>query len=276
MHSKLISSIRATGLGLFGVGLVMAVVGEPILGQQSAARTAASPVSAGTLPRTADGKPDLQGIWMVRNRAAHDLENRDAKDGVPGAIPYQPWAAAKRAENFAKRQTADPLSKCYMPGVPRIMYMDYPFQIFQTSAQVTMLFEWSTAFRLIYTNGSAAPKGIDFWMGDSRGHWDADTLVVDVTNHNDKTWFDMAGNFHSDALHLLERYTLVNPNMIRYEITVDDPKVFTKAWTMAMPLYRQTDLPRLLEYQCNAEAEEASGAFPRDPHTWYQKPGATK
>jgi hypothetical protein len=228
------------------------------------------------IPRTADGKPDLHGIWQVRNRAARDLENRDAKDGLPGTIPYQPWAAAKKADNFAKRETADPLSKCYMPGVPRIMYMEYPFEIFQTASQVAILFEWSQAFRLIYTNGTKPPAGIDFWMGDSRGRWEGDTLVVAVTNHNDKTWLDMAGNFHGAAMRLTERYTLASPDVIRYEVTVDDPEVFTKPWTMAMPLYRRTDLARLLEYQCNAEAEEASGAFPRDPHTWYPKSGATR
>jgi hypothetical protein len=151
---------------------------------------------AGTQPRTADGKPNLQGIWQVHNRAAYDLEDHDAKLGMPpgrgvvegGGIPYQPWAAAKKAENFSRRQAADPLVKCYMPGVPRIMYMEYPFHIFQSREQIAILFEWSQVFRLIYTNGSAAPAGIDFWMGDSRGHWEGDTLVATVTNHNDKTW----------------------------------------------------------------------------------------
>jgi hypothetical protein len=238
----------------------------------------------GTEPRTADGKPNLQGIWQVHNRAAYDLEDHDAKLGVPpgrgvvegGGIPYQPWAAAKKAENFSRRQAADPLVKCYMPGVPRIMYMEYPFHIFQSREQIAILFEWSQVFRLIYTNGSAAPAGIDFWMGDSRGHWEGDTLVTTVTNHNDKTWFDMAGNFHSDALRLVERYTLTDADTIRYEVTIEDPKVFTRPWTIVMPLQRQKDIDRVLEYQCNAEAEEASGAFPRDPRTWYQKPGETR
>ena len=140
----------------------------------------------GTQPRTADGKPNLQGIWQVHNRAAYDLEDHDAKLGLPagrgvvegGGIPYQPWAAAKKAENFSRRQAADPLAKCYMPGVPRIMYMGYPFHIFQTRDQVAILFEWSQVFRLIYTNGSAAVAGIDFWMGDSRGHWEGDRSLI--------------------------------------------------------------------------------------------------
>jgi len=153
--------------------------------------------------------------------------------------------------------------------VPRIMYMDFPFQIFQTPDHVAITFEWSQLFRLISTNGSAPPEGIDFWMGDSRGRWEGDTLVVQATNHNDRTWFDMAGDFHSDALRLVERYTLADPDTIRYAVTIEDPKVFTRAWTISMPLYRQKDLPRLLEYQCNAEMEEASGAFEREPRTWF-------
>jgi hypothetical protein len=234
---------------------------------------------ARTIPRTADGKPNLQGIWQVRNRAAFDLQDHAAKYGMPagqgvvvgGEIPYQPWAAAKKNENYAKRQTADPLAQCFMPGVPRIMYMEYPFHIFQTPQHVAITFEWSSVFRLIYTNGKPGPKGIDFWMGDSRGHWEGDTLVVDVKNHNDKTWFDMAGNFHSDALQLVERYTMLDPDTIQYEVTIEDSKVFTRPWKISMPLYRQKDMTRILEYQCQAEAEEAGGAFERDPRTWYPK-----
>ena len=238
-----------------------------------------APSPARTIPRTADGKPNLQGIWQVRNRAAYDLQDHAARPGMPGGkgvveggeIPYQPWAAAKKNENYAKRQTADPLAQCFMPGVPRIMYMEYPFHIFQTPQQIAITFEWSSVFRLIYTNGKPGPKGIDFWMGDSRGHWEGDTLVVDVKNHNDKTWFDMAGNFHSDAMQLVERYTMTDPDTIQYEVTIEDPKVFTKPWKITMPLYRQKDMARILEYQCQAEAEEASGAFERDPRTWYPK-----
>jgi len=233
------------------------------------------------LPRTADGKPNLQGIWKANTRAAYDLESHDARLGVPagrgvvlgGAIPYQPWAAAKRSEHLAGRETLDPLARCYLPGVPRIMYMEFPFHIFQTPRQITMLFEWSQVFRLIYTDGSRPPDGISFWMGDSRGGWEGDTLVVSVTNHNDKTWFDMAGNFHSDAMRVTERYTMLDADSIRYEASIDDPQVFTRPWTIGLPLVRDKDLDRVLEYQCNAEAEELSGAFPREPRTWYVKPG---
>jgi hypothetical protein len=231
------------------------------------------------VPRTADGKPDLQGIWQARIRASYDLQDHAARAGMPagkgvvvgGEIPYQPWAAAKQKENYAKRLTADPLADCFMPGVPRIMYMEFPYQIFQTRDHVAITFEWSNVFRLIYTNGKPGPKGIDFWMGDSRGHWEGDTLVVDVSNHNDKTWFDMAGNFHSDKLHLTERYTMLDADTIQYEVTIEDTAVFTKPWNISMPLVRQKEMNRILEYQCQAEAEEATGLFERDAHTWYPK-----
>src|SRR5262245_56235653 len=163
--------------------------------------------SAGSIPRTADDKPNFQGIWQVRNRAAYDLLDHAARHEMPagrsvvegGEIPYQPWAAAKKLENSSKRLTDDPLAKCYMAGVPRIMYLEFPFHIFQTRDHIAITFEWSQVFRVVYTNGTAGPEGISFWMGDSRGRWDGDTLVVEVTDHNDRTWFDMAGNFHSDA-----------------------------------------------------------------------------
>ena len=189
-----------------------------------------------------------------------------------GTIPYQPWAAARKAENFAKRATADPLAQCFMPGVPRIMYFDLPFHIFQTRDHVAITFEWSQVFRLIYTDGSKPAEGIEFWMGDSRGRWEGDALVVAVTNHNDKTWFDMAGNFHSEAMRLVERLSLRDADTIQYDVTVEDPKVFTRPWKISMPLHRHKDMTRVLEYQCQAEAEEAKGLFHREPRTWYPKP----
>jgi hypothetical protein len=264
---------RRISLTIVLLAVLCVVAGAAVAsGMQTASRT---------IPRTANGKPDLQGIWQVRNRAAYDLQDHAAKQGIPagkgvvegGEIPYQPWAAAKKIENFANRQTADPLASCFMPGVPRIMYMEFPFQIFQTPEHIAMTFEWSSVFRLIYTNGKAGRTGVDFWMGDSRGHWEGDTLVVDVADNNDRTWFDMAGNFHSEALHLVERYTLLDADTIQYEVTIQDPKVFTKPWKISMPLYRQKNMERILEYQCQAEAEEANGDFERDPHTWYPTPG---
>jgi hypothetical protein len=191
-----------------------------------------------------------------------------------GEIPYQPWAAARKLENLANRKTADPMGKCFFPGVPRIMYLDFPFQIFQTADHIAMTFEWSQVYRVIYTNGKPPlHDGFSAWMGDSRGHWEGDTLVVEVKGHNDKTWFDMAGDFHSEALKLTERYRLLDADTIQYQVTFEDAKVFTKPWQITVPLARQKNMDRLLEYHCQAEAEEESGAFERDDRTWYPEAG---
>ena len=219
-----------------------------------------------TPPRTPDGKPNLQGIWQVLNTAAWDIQDHHAQLGVPAGqgvvegneIPYQPAALAKKRENFENRLTADPETKGYLAGVPRIMYMPFPFQIFQTPSYVTILYEYAHAVRMIYTNGSKHPaRHIDWWLGDSRGHWEGDTLVVDVIHFNDETWFDRTGNFHSDALHLVERYTLIDPDHIDYEVTIEDPKVFTRPWKMSMPLYRRKERNvRLLEYEAGFLLQE--------------------
>lgn len=261
-------------LKIIGMGVVWALCAGAL---EPSARALQSP----PIPRTAEGRPNLQGIWQVRNTAAVGLEDHGARYGMPagrsvvvgGEIPYQDWALEERESNFANRETADPLASCYMPGVPRIMYLDFPFHIFQTPDHIAMTFEWSYVFRLIYTNGEPMPyPGLGFWMGDSRGRWEEDTLVVDVTSHNDRTWFDMSGNFHSDAMQLVERYTMLDANTIEYEVTVEDPEVFTRPWTIRMSLYRQTDMDRILEYYCQPEAEEASGDFERDTRTWYPGP----
>jgi hypothetical protein len=236
-----------------------------------------TPAAQTSIPRTADGKPNFEGIWQASSSAAADLQDHAAGLNmlagrtvvVGGGIPYQPWAAAKKAENFRNRQKADPLNSCYIPGVPRIMYLDYPFQIFQNPRAIAMAFEWSLDYRLIYTDGSKHPADLEQWMGDSRGHWDGDTLVVDVANNNDKTWFDMAGDFHSNALHAIERYRMTGPDTIQYEATIEDTKVFTKPWTIRLALERRTDRDRLFEYVCQAEVEEANGAFTREERTWY-------
>ena len=238
--------------------VLFAAIGAPASAQQTRA-----------LPRTVEGKPNLQGIWQARSSAPYDLQDHAARYRMPagrgvvvgGEIPYQPWAAAKKQENFAQRQTADPLGKCFFPGVPRIMYMDFPFQIFQTPERIAMAFEWSLVHRLIYTDGKPPLHAFESWMGDSRGRWEGDTLVVAVTDHNDKTWFDMAGNFHSDALRVTERYTMLDADTIQYEAAMEDSKVFTKPWKIGVPLHRRKDMDRVLEYQCQAEAEEADGRF---------------
>src|SRR5215510_4646238 len=243
----------------------------------AAACTRTQQPSGSTIPRTPDGKPNLQGVWQVRNNAAFGLEDHVARDRMPagrsvvdgGTIPYQGHAAKKRLELAANQPANDPLEKCYMPGVPRIMYLDFPFQIFQTPDHIAITFEWSQVHRTIYTNGVPGPQGIDFWMGDSRGRWEGDTLVVDVKDQNDKTWFDTTGTFHSDQVHVVERYTMKDANTIQYEATIEDPAVFMRPWKISMPIYRHLDRDRIFEYQCQAEREEANGDFERDVRTWY-------
>ena len=224
------------------------------------------------LPRARDGKPDLSGIWQVMNTANFDIQDHSARDGVPAGqgvvdgneIPYQPWALAKKQENLKSRATTDPENKCFAPGVPRLMYMPYPFQIVQNPAKVFMHFEYALHTRTIFTDGSEHPKGgLGLWLGDSRGRWDGDTLVAEVTDFNDQTWFDRAGNFHSDALRVVERYSLRDRDHIDYEATIEDPKVFTRPWKMRMIFYRRLEENfRVLEYLCWAFPLEKYYPYP--------------
>jgi hypothetical protein len=237
-----------------------------------AATAASAQTTSSPLPRAADGKPDFTGIWQVMSTASWDLQDHSARKGVPAGIgvvigneiPYKPEALAKKRQNYEARATADPETKCYLPGVPRIMYMPYPFQIFQKPGQLTMLFEYVHATRYIYTNGTQHPEGhIDWWMGDSRGRWEGDTLVVDVVDFNADTWFDRAGNFHSDELHLVERFTPLDGDHITYEVTVEDAQVFTMSWRMSMILYRHREPNfQLLEYDCFAFDNEFHAPVP--------------
>jgi hypothetical protein len=215
---------------------------------------------ASTAPRL-DGKPDLNGIWQALNTAAWDIQDHEGQLDVPpgkgvvegNELPYQLWAAKKKEENAAQRKTDDPTgSNCFLPGVPRATYMPYPFEIVQTPARIAIRYEFAHALRTIPLDGGPHPEGLpDAWMGDSRGHWEGNTLVVDVRNPDERTWFDQAGNFHSDALHVVERYSLTDSDHILYEATIEDPKVFTKPWKMRMPLYRIVDPnATLLEYEC--------------------------
>jgi len=215
---------------------------------------------AQTIPRTADGKPDLSGIWQTMNAAAWDIQDHAAQKGVPGGpgvvegneIPYKPEALAQKKKNYEQRATLDPETKCFLPGVPRITYMGFPFQIIQKPNELTILYEYVHTVRYIFANGTPHPKGpIEWWLGDSRGRWEGDTLVVDVVHFNDQTWFDRAGNFHSDALHVVERYSLMDPDHINYTVTIEDPQVFTRPWNMNMVLYRHKEKNfQLYEYEC--------------------------
>ncbi|MDC1528766.1 hypothetical protein N8600_06895 [Gammaproteobacteria bacterium] len=233
------------------------------------------------IPRTADGTPFLQGFWQAQTQDAYNLEDHVARHDMPaglsvvagGTIPYQPQALARRQNNFENRAELDPLNKCFLPGVPRIIAMPWPFQIFQTDEHVAMAFEWTQVFRIIYTAGQEhLYPGFEFWMGDSRAQWEGDTLVVTVSDLNDRTWLDGAGNFHSAAATITERYTLIDKNTIQYQATIDDPQVYTDPWTIEFPLVRQTEMNRLLEYQCQAEVEEANGDFERVDNLWYPAP----
>jgi hypothetical protein len=225
-------------------------------------------------PRLSDGHPNLNGIWQTMNSANWDLEAHAAAPGLVVAlgaegaepaglsvvegdtIPYLPAALAKKKENFANRLTADPEIKCYLPGVPRATYMLYPLQIFQSEKAIAIAYEYDGAYRNIYLKDPGPPPA-DSWMGQSVGHWEGDTLVIDVTGLDERTWLDRAGNYHSDALHVVERYTPLGPNTLTYEATIEDPKVFSKPWKISMPLYRHVEKnTRLLEFKCVEFVEE--------------------
>jgi len=235
----------------------------------------ASAVQAQALASTQriQGKPNLSGVWQALNEAHWDIRAHASRPGPPqfGAlfaepgglgvvegndIPYQPWAAAKQKENFAKRWELDPEAKCFMPGTPRATYMPYPFQIVQGTKKILISYAFANAGRLIHMD-KVDDSPADTWMGWSRGRWEGDTLVVDVTAFLDSTWFDRAGNFHSEALHVVERYTPAGPNVIQYEATIEDPKVFTRPWTISMPLYRRLEKnAQVVEFQCVPFSEE--------------------
>ena len=258
---------------LGGVALVTAAVAIAIA--FGAFRSATGQAQANRVPRTTDGKPNLTGIWQSMTTANWDIQGHESKagpvvslgaafavQGGPGIvegneIPYVPAAAKKKAENAANWMTLDPEVKCYMPGVPRATYMPFPFQIVQgTSPYILMAYEFTGATRIIRMDWKqAAPT--DAWMGWSRGRWDGDTLVVDVTGQREETWFDRAGNYHSDALHVVERYTPVSPHHMTYEATIEDPKVFTRPWKISFPLYRRMEKNlQLLEFKCVPFTEE--------------------
>ena len=218
-------------------------------------------------PKTPTGQPDLQGIWQVQNTSNWDLESHAASHRSPagfgvvvdppdGKIPYQPEAADKKKQNFANRATADPVEKCYLAGVPRTMYLPYPFQILQTPDEVMIFSEYVHTVRWIPIKKLDRYPGYESWMGDPRGRFEGNTLVVESIGFNDQTWFDYAGNFHSDALKTTERFTRTAPDVITYEVTIEDPKVFTRPWTIRMPIYQHKDMDQLLEYECFIYTQE--------------------
>ena len=242
-------------------GLICICALASVSGQAPAPRPAYTP------RKNAMGQPDISGVWQALNSAAWDIEGHAGATGVPagrsvvegGVIPYTAAALARRKENFASRKTLDPETKCWLPGVPRITYMPYPFHILQFPRYTVINYEYMNTTRFIYMDDTGRPEAdvIDFFMGASNGRWEGNTLVVDTTNNNDRTWFDRAGNFHSDALRLVERFTPIDADHLNYEVTIADPKTFTKPWKMSMPLYRRIENnAQLLEYECFAYAED--------------------
>ena len=290
MNLRQVSSMATVAVAAAAVTAVVTLSitrasGQPATGDSK-------PAHAARPPRV-EGKPNLSGIWQALNEANWDLEAHAARPGavtqpgvypsayarvpappvvalgaaagVPaslgvvqddGRIPYTPEALAMKRENAEHWIDRDPELKCYLPGIPRAMYLPYPFEITQSTNQVHMSFAFTNTARTIHLDKVEDPPA-DTWMGHSVGHWEGDTLVVNVNSFNDKTWFDRAGNFHSEALHLTERFSLLTPDVIWYEAMIEDPSVFTRAWRIAMPLYRRMEPNlQLLEYQCIEFVEE--------------------
>lgn len=248
----------------------------------------APPAAAPVTSRIA-GKPDLNGIWEANNTANWDLLTHEARPmvGQPGItpgsevlaapvlalgsigwvpggigvvegneIPYQPWAAARKKENKEHWLDRDPEVKCFQPGIPRGMYMPHPFEVIQSDKQIQMIFEYANAQRTIHLTKMDDYPNVA-WMGYSVGHWEGDTLVVEVTDFNDATWFDRAGDFHSDAMKVTERFTPHGPDAITYEATITDPQVFTRPWKISMPLYRRLEPDaQLMDFKCVPMVEE--------------------
>ncbi len=235
------------------------------------------------LPRLSDGKPDLNGIWEVRGKVDANLEGKVGGKNIivdppDGRIPYKPEALARKKENERNRATADPVNKCQMPGVPRLAYVPYPFQIVESPGQpvIVILSQYVHNIRNINMGGEHL-DGLDLWMGDSRGRWDGDTLVVDVADFNDMTWFDAAGNYHSDAMHVVERFKRTSADTIGYEATIEDPKVLTRPFRISLPLSRITAKnAQLLEDECYAIKEGPTVTVGDKPDPDRPKPEESK
>jgi hypothetical protein len=202
------------------------------------------------IPRLPNGKPDFSGIWEATTAANYDLEPHANRKGEPpfagivegGTIPYLPKALEQKKKNFENRETLDPALKGYTLGVPRGIYYPEPFQIFQRNNDLFLDFQFGHSVRTIYTNGTEHPEDpLDWWFGDSRGRWDGDTLIVDVKHFNDKTWFDHAGNYHSDALHIVEKWKFLDANTIEYTATIEDTNVYSRPWTISVLLHRHRE-----------------------------------
>jgi len=247
----------------------------PLIAQQRAAPPAAPAAPAPyRATRTADNRPNLNGIWQALNEANWNIEAHAADfgtvpalgaiDAVPpgtgvvegGVIPYKPEALAQRKENYKDRMKLDPEAKCYLPGVPRAMYMPQPFQIIQSTDHIMMVFQYAGGIRTVYMT-SHTPAPAPSWMGWANGHWEGETLVIETTGLDDRTWFDRSGNFHSDELKVTERITARSADTLNYEATIEDPKTFTRAWKLSFPLYRRVEKQaQIMEFKCMEFVEE--------------------
>jgi hypothetical protein len=231
---------------------------------------------SGDVPRTPSGKPDLSGIWQAMTSAHYNVEPHAARSGphpalfgaksaVPaslgivkgGKIPYTEEALQLRNENKADALQRDPLTKCYMPGVPRANYLPFPFQIVQSQETILIAYEYAESNRVLYIDQPELESQVDAWMGHSNAHWEGDTLVVRVTGQMPDTWFDRSGNHHSWEMVVEERWTPTGLNHINYEAIITDPNTFTEPWKISLPLYRHVDPNmQLLEFKCAEFAEE--------------------
>jgi hypothetical protein len=248
------------------------IIGMALTGATTAQFAAAQ---SDGLVRTADGKPDLSGLWQALGNNHWNIEPAAASAGpdwrlgaigaIPatlgivqnGALPYTPAALAARQANQAEWLALDPLVKCYMPGIPRANYLPFPFQIVQSGDHMVMAYEFASAMRIVYMDRPDFDGPVPAWMGHSRGHWEGDTLVIRVTDFMPYTWFDHAGNHHGEQLEVIERYTPAGPNVIMYQAEIRDPETYTRPWTMQFPLYRRLEAnAQLLEFKCVEFAEE--------------------
>ena len=228
----------------------------------------ARPAAAAALPATVAGHPNLSGLWQSLGTSDWDIQAHGAEAGPyyqlgaigavpPGVgivegeeIPYLPAALAQKNKNNADRWKEDPVIKCYMPGIPRANYMSFPFEIIQSQKDILFAYEFGSENRVV-NMGKPQEAVTDTWMGTSNGRWEGNTLVVDVTGFNGMAWFDRAGNYASDSLKVTERWSLIDPNTMNYEATIEDPKTFSRPWKVNVVLYRHREKnARMLEFKC--------------------------
>jgi hypothetical protein len=206
--------------------------------------------------------PDFRGIWRARGTAYVNIEGHRGARGIAaspsividppdGKIPYQAEALERRRENYRNRVTADPSSKCYQAGVPRATYLATPLQILQSPGNFAIVYEENHAFRVFHADTRPHFDNTDWWMGDTRYRWDADTLVTDVVALTDQLWLDQAGNFHSTEIHVVERYRMLDADTLEYEARIEDPVVYTRPWTLRTLLDRVKEPgARIVEDEC--------------------------